>query len=194
MIEGEILMASPTKTYIAHSPSLHRVLEDIVATDKKARAFSLKLTMKNVNGDNVSAAFSHLTEAFPRFLTFSGLDKIMIGYVRSLNFNYNAEREDYHISIGAMLIMENSYFDNPLKRNDISNSLKQSLRVPYAPFGMLVSIKKEVDDKAYIQAWLRHVDAMLTRLDTCKDNADDILKQAIEGRKLISFGGRVLDK
>lgn len=176
--------------YRAYAFGIKEELESVMKEDRQSRLFLLRLTIKNVKGDNLSASLSHLNESFPRFLQISGLKKLIIAYIRGILNSYNKEREDYHVYIESLILLPSSYFDNKFSNEQLAEFWQQALRIPYTPIVSLVAVRQG-DKENYISACLAEVERLLNHLDQNKLYSDNIQQQALASRKLLTFGGKL---
>lgn len=183
-------MRTITKSqYRAFTFEIKEALKKLMQDDRGSRLFLLRLTIKNVSGDNLSASLAHFNEAFPRFLKLSGLDKLAIAYVKGVFSSYNKERQDYHVYIESLVLLPSSYFDNKISNERLSEFWKKALRISYIPIVSLVPVRK--GDGSYLDTCLEEIDKLLQRLDKIKNYSDDTQKQALSGRKLLTLGGKL---
>lgn len=176
------------KNYQLYLLGLKDEVKKILEDNRDSRLFNVKLTIKNVNSDNLSASILLLNEAFPKFLKSSGLNDLTIGYAKDIITSFNSERKDYNVYIDCLLILPSSYFDNRREHKDLVELWRKALRIPYTPFLSFFATRKG-DNSSYIGACLNEIDLFIARLEKCYDSLDDAQELAMYGRKLLTFGG-----
>lgn len=151
----------------------------------------LTLTMKNVSGEALSDAITHILKSFNR-LTKKSLFAPIQGYYRGCEVTHNLTNDTYHPHLHCILAVKPSYFNG---RNYLSHAKwqelwKQCLRVSYDPS---VDIRKcKGGGKAIAEACKYSVkpgdiinpDDWDVTVDTLR-----LLDKALDNRRFIGLGG-----
>ena len=175
-------------------------ITDAILAEKKARFIFVTLTVQNVQGDalretidNLKKAFTYITAKSRNFAPAKKLKKNLLGYMKAEEITYNAERDDFHPHIHAILEVRPSYFkgNEYIKQKDWTALWRSALGVDYDPIVDVRNIKGGTPKAvAEIVKYSVNMDDILNITD--KERAARALRklyQAIFKRRLITFGG-----
>ncbi|HIH7863074.1 TPA: protein rep [Streptococcus suis] len=112
----------------------------------KGRFLFLTLTVKNVEGENLSSTLSSLTQAFNRLFKYKKVQANLLGYLRSIEVTYNEDRKDYHPHIHVLLFVRGAYFNskaNYLTQEEWAELWAKSLKVDYVPMVDIRAVKDQ---------------------------------------------------
>nr|WP_105179977.1 protein rep [Streptococcus suis] len=113
----------------------------------KGRFLFLTLTVKNVEGENLSSTLSSLTQAFNRLFKYKKVQANLLGYLRSIEVTYNKDRKDYHPHIHVLLFVRPNYFsgrgNNYISQEEWAELWAKSLKVDYVPMVDIRSVKDQ---------------------------------------------------
>ncbi|CYW38782.1 plasmid rolling circle replication initiator protein [Streptococcus suis] len=113
----------------------------------KGRFLFLTLTVKNVEGENLSSTLSSLTQAFNRLFKYKKVQSNLLGYLRSIEVTYNEDRKDYHPHIHVLLFVRPNYFsgrgDNYISQEEWAELWAKSLKVDYVPMVDIRAVKDQ---------------------------------------------------
>lgn len=155
------------------------------------RYIFVTLTIRNVAAPELPQAVDNLLAAWRRWAKATPVVRIMRGYVRSLEVTYNAERDDYHPHIHALIVVDAEYFaaDNPdwLTQEDITRLWRRAARLDYTPVVDIRTVTERATERA------PYVEVLKYALKPSKAPASGLLWQykALQGRRLVCFGGIV---
>ena len=172
---------------------------DAILAEKKARFIFVTLTIENVRGevlrdtiDQLNKAFKYITDKHQTFAPAKKLKENLLGYMKAEEITYNADRDDFHPHIHAILEVRPSYFDSGyIKQKDWTALWRSALGVDYDPLVDVRNIKGGTAKAvAEVAKYPVKMDSILTIAD--KDKAAKALTHlyaAIFRRRLVTFGG-----
>lgn len=173
---------------------------DAILAEKKARFIFVTLTIENVRGevlrdtiDELNKAFTYITAKSRTFAPAKKLKENLLGYMKAEEITYNADRDDFHPHIHAILEVRPSYFrgDAYIKQKDWTALWRSALGVDYDPLVDVRNIKGGTAKAvAEVAKYPVKMDSILTIAD--KDKAAKALTHlyaAIFKRRLVTFGG-----
>ena len=175
----------------------------------------LTLTTKNVKAENLGAVIDQLNYAFKELIKRKEVKQVVEGYFRAIEVTYNSNREDYHPHFHVILAVKPSYFQRYyyIRQSRWVELWKQALKVNYSPIVHIERIKSrkkgdkpqiEQDNEEYMRAMSRAV-AETAKYSVKPEDyiSEDIesvsnivltLSDALKGRRLISYGGILLEQ
>lgn len=175
-------------------------ITDAILAEKKARFIFVTLTVENVRGevlrdtiDRLNKAFTYITAKSRTFAPARKLKENLLGYMKAEEITYNADRDDFHPHIHAILEVRPSYFrgDGYIKQKDWTAMWRAALGVDYDPIVDVRNIKGGTAKAvAEVAKYPVKMDNILKIAD--KDKAAKALTQlysAIFKRRLVTFGG-----
>jgi plasmid rolling circle replication initiator protein Rep len=173
---------------------------DAILAEKKARFIFVTLTVQNVRGDvlrdtidRLNKAFTYITAKSRTFAPARKLKENLLGYMKAEEITYNAERDDFHPHIHAILEVRPTYFsgDGYIKQKDWTALWRAALGVDYDPLVDVRNIKGGTAKAvAEVAKYPVKMDSILKIAD--RDRAAKALMQlytAIFRRRLVTFGG-----
>ena len=173
---------------------------DAILAEKKARFIFVTLTVENVRGevlrdtiDRLNKAFTYITAKSRTFAPARKLKENLLGYMKAEEITYNADRDDFHPHIHAILEVRPSYFrgDSYISQKDWTALWRAALGVDYDPLVDVRNIKGGTAKAvAEVAKYPVKMDAILKIAD--KEKAAKALTQlyaAIFKRRLVTFGG-----
>ena len=172
---------------------------DAILAEKKARFIFVTLTVENVRGevlrdtiDRLNKAFTYITAKSRTFAPARKLKENLLGYMKAEEITYNADRDDFHPHIHAILEVRPTYFKNGyIKQKDWTALWRAALGVDYDPLVDVRNIKGGTAKAvAEVAKYPVKMDAILKIAD--KEKAAKALTQlyaAIFKRRLVTFGG-----
>ena len=175
-------------------------ITDAILVEKKARFIFVTLTIQNVHGDmlretidKLNKAFTYITANSRNFAPAKKLKENLLGYMKAEEITYNAERDDFHPHIHAILEVRPTYFsgDGYIKQKDWTALWRAALGVDYDPLVDVRNIKGGTAKAvAEVAKYPVKMDSILKIAD--RDRAAKALTQlysAIFKRRLVTFGG-----
>ena len=175
-------------------------ITDAILAEKKARFIFVTLTVQNVRGDvlretidELNRAFKYIVDKHQTFAPAKKLKENLLGYMKAEEITYNADRDDFHPHIHAILEVRPSYFrgDGYIKQKDWTAMWRAALGVDYDPLVDVRNIKGGTAKAvAEVAKYPVKMDNILKIAD--KDKAAKSLTQlysAIFKRRLVTFGG-----
>ena len=175
-------------------------ITDAILAEKKARFIFVTLTVQNVRGDvlretidELNRAFKYIVDKHQTFAPAKKLKENLLGYMKAEEITYNADRDDFHPHIHAILEVRPSYFrgDGYIKQKDWTAMWRAALGVDYDPLVDVRNIKGGIAKAvAEVAKYPVKMDNILKIAD--KDKAAKALTQlysAIFKRRLVTFGG-----
>ena len=175
-------------------------ITDAILVEKKARFIFVTLTVQNVRGDvlretidELNRAFKYIVDKHQTFAPAKKLKENLLGYMKAEEITYNADRDDFHPHIHAILEVRPSYFrgDGYIKQKDWTAMWRAALGVDYDPLVDVRNIKGGTAKAvAEVAKYPVKMDNILKIAD--KDKAAKALTQlysAIFKRRLVTFGG-----
>ena len=175
-------------------------ITDAILAEKKARFIFVTLTVQNVRGDvlretidELNRAFKYIVDKHQTFAPAKKLKENLLGYMKAEEITYNADRDDFHPHIHAILEVRPSYFrgDGYIKQKDWTAMWRAALGVDFDPLVDVRNIKGGTAKAvAEVAKYPVKMDNILKIAD--KDKAAKALTQlysAIFKRRLVTFGG-----
>jgi len=174
-------------------------ITNAIMAEKKVRFIFVTLTVQNVRGDmlretidRINKAFSYLTSKHRTFAPAKKLKENLLGYMKAEEITYNADRDDFHPHVHAILEVRPSYFGGGyIKQKDWTALWRAALGVDYDPLVDVRNIKGGTAKAvAEVAKYPVKMDNILKIAD--KDKAAKALTQlysAIFKRRLVTFGG-----
>ena len=175
-------------------------ITDAILAEKKARFIFVTLTVQNVQGDalretidHLNKAFKYITDKHQTFAPAKKLKKNLLGYMKAEEITYNAERDDFHPHIHAILEVRPSYFkgNEYIKQKDWTKLWRSALGVDYDPIVDVRNIKggtpKAVAEVAKYPVKMHDILKVADKEKAAR--ALRKLYQAIFKRRLVTFGG-----
>ena len=175
-------------------------ITDAILAEKKARFIFVTLTIQNVQGDalretidNLNKAFTYITAKSRNFAPAKKLKKNLLGYMKAEEITYNAERDDFHPHIHAILEVRPSYFkgNEYIKQKDWTELWRSALGVDYDPIVDVRNIKggtpKAVAEVAKYPVKMHDILKVADKEKAAR--ALRKLYQVIFKRRLVTFGG-----
>lgn len=172
---------------------------DAILAEKKARFIFVTLTVQNVRGDmlrdtidGLNKAFKYIVDKHQTFAPAKKLKENLLGYMKAEEITYNADRDDFHPHIHAILEVRPSYFKNGyIKQKDWTAMWRAALGVDYDPLVDVRNIKGGTAKAvAEVAKYPVKMDGILKIKD--KEKAAKALVElysAIFRRRLVTFGG-----
>lgn len=172
---------------------------DAILAEKKARFIFVTLTVQNVRGDvlretidKINKAFKYIVDKHQTFAPAKKLKENLLGYMKAEEITYNADRDDFHPHIHAILEVRPSYFrDGYIKQKDWTALWRAALGVDYDPLVDVRNIKGGTAKAvAEVAKYPVKMDGILKIKD--KEKAAKALVElysAIFRRRLVTFGG-----
>lgn len=172
---------------------------DAILAEKKARFIFVTLTVQNVRGDvlretidKINKAFKYIVDKHQTFAPAKKLKENLLGYMKAEEITYNADRDDFHPHIHAILEVRPSYFKNGyIKQKDWTAMWRAALGVDYDPLVDVRNIKGGTAKAvAEVAKYPVKMDGILKIKD--KEKAAKALVElysAIFRRRLVTFGG-----
>lgn len=173
---------------------------DAILAEKKARFIFVTLTVQNVRGDvlrdtidRLNKAFKYIVDKHQNFAPAKKLKENLLGYMKAEEITYNADRDDFHPHIHAILEVRPSYFrgDSYISQKDWTAMWRAALGVDYDPLVDVRNIKGGTAKAvAEVAKYPVKMDGILKIKD--KEKAAKALVElysAIFRRRLVTFGG-----
>lgn len=175
-------------------------ITDAILAAKKARFIFVTLTVRNVQGHELTDMINKMNQAF-KYLTSKGqtfapakeLKKNLLGYMKAEEITYNSAADTFHPHIHAIFEVRPSYFDSDgyLTKKAWIALWRAALGVDYDPSIDVRNIKGGTAKAvAEVAKYPVKMDTVLKIKD--KQQAAFALIQlyhAIFGRRLVTFGG-----
>jgi len=173
----------------------------------------LTLTCKSVSGANLNSQIDTLISAFKALCLRKQFKKVVRGWCRALEVNYNWQSQEYNPHLHVILCVDKNYFksDDYIQQNDFCLMWQSCLNVDYKPIVDVRTFKeskngkgKEVAEVAKYTVKTSNILANLLNIkhlrqeiqDEAKKMTDKItdeivltLDAALKSRRLIGYGG-----
>lgn len=178
---------------------------DQVTKDKNYSFLFLTLTVKNVEGEELSSTIDKLFYAYNKLTKKVKFKKSVKGWFRALEVTHNLEVgsenfDTYHPHFHVILMINKSYFkksDLYIKQDEWTNYWKGCLEVDYIPIVHVTKIKtktnkdisKCVSEVATYTA--KDKDYIIPESEDLTDSAVSILDFSLANRRLVAFGGEL---
>lgn len=174
-------------------------ITDMILAEKKARFIFVTLTVRNIQGheltntiNKINQAFKYLTGKGQTFAPAKDLKKNLLGYMKAEEITYNSKAGTFHPHIHAIFEVKPSYFKNGYMTKKAWIALwRSALGVDYDPSIDVRNIKGGTAKAvAEVAKYPVKMDTVLKIKD--KQQAALALIQlyrSIFGRRLVTFGG-----
>lgn len=169
-------------------------MSDIMAIAKQQYAFLfVTLTMRNVDGEELSTALDKLSQAFNRLTKYKRMQFVK-GYYRGCEVTHNLSDNTYHPHLHCVFAVNKSYFTDTktyVKQSELTDLWAKALKVNYTPIVDVRKIKGNIDkavaecskytckasDIISFEDWQLTVDTVA------------VLDKALANRRFIGLGG-----
>jgi len=175
------------------------ITDTIMERQDGTRFIFLTLTVKNVEGadlskeiDRINEGFSYIVAKSRNFAGAKGLKEHLLGYLKAVEITYNAKQNTYHPHIHAILEVDNAYFDskNYLGRVKWAKLWQDAIKADYLPSIDVRAIDTTSKAVAEVAKYPTKMDAVLnTRSKKKSVEALITLHRSTFKRRLITFGG-----
>ena len=152
----------------------------------------ITLTVKNVVGQDLKKELEHISRSFHKFQNRAPMNKVSMGYFRTTEITYNAEKDTFHPHIHMLVSVSPEYF----KSNEYSTTFEwrtaweSSAQLDYVS---QVDVKKveKGDNIFHAVAEISKYCTKLSSIISNKQNEKAIghLIKATKNRRLINVGG-----
>jgi plasmid rolling circle replication initiator protein Rep len=88
----------------------HAITHEALKQRPGLRFVFLTLTVPNVIGDDLSKSITDIFKSWKRLIERCEVDRVLVGSFRALEVTYNAQRNDFHPHIHALLGVSPTYF------------------------------------------------------------------------------------
>lgn len=147
----------------------------------------LTLTVKNVTADKLSGEITHLMKSIDRLHKRAIFQENVIGYFRSLEITYNAEKGTFHPHYHYILALPDVYKHRTVSTYEWRTTWEKCARLDY---NSQIDIRLIDDDNiADSVAEVAKYAVKLTSVIEQDTATLNTLVKAIKGRRLISYGG-----
>ncbi|MFV8196285.1 protein rep [Streptococcus hyovaginalis] len=175
-----------------YSYQTSRIVDEAIKQEPNARFLFLTLTVRNVDGEDLNATLSQMTQAFNRLFKYKKVQKNMLGFLRSVEVTYNEKEKTYHPHIHVLLMVKSSYFsgkDNYISQKEWGEMWSKSLKVDYYPIVDIRVVKQSYQgiEKAIVETAKYPVKPM--NLDVTDKQVVDDLYHGLYRKRQLGFGG-----
>lgn len=178
---------------------------DQVTKDKDYSFLFLTLTVKNIEGEELSSTIDKLFYAYKKLMLKSKVKKSVKGWFRALEVTHNLEVgsenfDTYHPHFHVILMVNKSYFKDTkyyISQDEWTDYWKGCLEVDYTPIVHVTKIKTKTDkdiSKCVSEVatyTAKDKDYIIPESEDLTDSAVSILDFALANRRLIAFGGEL---
>lgn len=178
---------------------------DQVTKDKDYSFLFLTLTVKNIEGEELSSTIDKLFYAYNKLTKKVKFKKSVKGWFRALEITHNLEFgsenfDTYHPHFHVILMVNKSYFKDAkyyISQDEWTNYWKGCLEVDYTPIVHVAKIKTKTDkdiSKCVSEVatyTAKDKDYIIPESEDLTDSAVSILDFALANRRLIAFGGEL---
>lgn len=174
---------------------LNEVLHEAVKREKLKFIF-LTLTVRNVSGEELSSAITHLFQSWQRLMQRKVVRDVTVGWFRALEVTRNPLRKDYHPHFHCLLGVKPSYFGSGyIKQSEWALLWKDALRVDYVPIVDVRTVKPKKGSQTVEAAVAEAGKYAVKPGDYLLEDSDEaaeavrIFDQALRSRRLVAYGG-----
>lgn len=172
---------------------------ELIETWQPTRYLFVTLTIRNVDGAELSDAINRLNKGFTRLIDGTqhhakskNFRKYLLGYMKSIEITYNRRTDTYHPHIHAIIAVRPSYFRaGYLTKIEWAEMWGDAMNVDYAPSIDVQAIapceqKKKVAE--IVKYPVKSTDVL--EIDDEKQAIEAIitLRKAMHGRRLVTYG------
>jgi plasmid rolling circle replication initiator protein Rep len=143
-------------------------------------------TVKNCRPEDLSKTITHMNEAFSnRFLRYKWVKLAYKGVFRSLEVTYNAEEDNLHPHIHAVVAVSKSYFRSRyyIRQSDLCELWGRALKAGYTP---ICNVKKVRPKKRGVNTVTEEIRAMDREMLSIADAAGEVAKYAVKVGDVLS--------
>ena len=176
-----------------------KITDAIMERQDGTRFIFLTLTVKNVEGadlskelDRINQGFSYMVAKSRNFAPAKGLKEHLLGYLKAVEITFNAKQNTYHPHIHAILEVDSTYFDskNYLGRVRWAKLWQEAIKADYIPSVDVRAIDTTSKAVAEVAKYPMKMDVVLKNRDEEKAvNAVITLHRSTYKRRLVTFGG-----
>lgn len=176
------------------------------ALDKTNNRFIfVTLTQKNVNAENLKSELDRIFKAYNDFIRRDKVKRMSLGWFRALEVTYNIETGMYHPHFHVVFMVKDYYFRNKnlyINHDCMQRLWRESLKCDYDP-QIYIEAVKDKKGKGMAGAvaevakyTVKEGDLIIKdedgvfHLDETDENIK-ILDDALSGRRLTAFGGKL---
>ena len=174
---------------------------ELIETWQPTRYLFVTLTIRNVDGAELSDAINRLNKGFTRLINSTqhhakskNFRKYLLGYMKSIEITYNRRTDTYHPHIHAILAVRPSYFKyGYLTKIDWAEMWGDAMNVDYAPSIDVQAISPAEQKKAVAEIAKYPIkSADVLEIDDEEQAIDAIitLRRSMHGRRLVTYGGQ----
>lgn len=152
----------------------------------------LTVTIKNVKGDELSAAITDMLQAWKRMVKIRRIKPLIIGSIRNLEVTYNRKENSYHPHIHAVIAVPPSYFGKDyINQREWRYYWREAMRINYDPRVDIRKIKDILNDKTVfeISKYVAKISSFLDLPPVTLDKVVMHLDNALNARRIISYSG-----
>lgn len=170
------------------------ILEHIDKIRNDVKYLFLTLTVKNVEGDKLSATLDLMAKAYKRLLDNRAWKTRVKGAVRTTEITINHEENTYHPHYHLILAVDKSYATKGDKtywtHDDWKNAWKQAARLDYEPIVSIEAVKgREAGIREVSKYMAKDSDYLIDGDEEKTDEIISILSDQLHGRRLVSYTG-----
>lgn len=174
---------------------LNEVLHEAVKREKMRFIF-LTLTVRNVSGEELPEAITHLFQSWQRLMQRKVVRDVTVGWFRALEVTRNPKRKDYHPHFHILLGVKPSYFGSGyIKQSEWVLLWQDALRVDYMPVVDVRTVKPKREGQTVEAAVAEAGKYAVKPGDYLLEDSDEaaeavrIFDQALRSRRLVAYGG-----
>lgn len=178
---------------------------DQALKDKQYRFLFLTLTVRNVEGEELSETIDKLFYAYNKFTKKVKVKKVIKGWFRALEVTHNLDEnslsyDTYHPHFHVILMVNKSYFNDCkyyINHEEWTSIWKDCLEVDYSPsvdirtFKAKTKIQTAKSVAEVATYTVKDNDYLVPNNEELTDSAVWILDTALAKRRLVAFGGEL---
>ena len=180
-----------------YSYQASRIIDKAVEEHPNARFLFLTLTMKNVDGEELSDKMAEMTKGFNRLFKYKKVSKNILGYLRAMEVTYSKDRDDYHPHLHILIMVKSMYFknsDNYISQEEWTSLWQKAMKLDYTPIVDIRALKKGVTEaiKETAKYPVKPFDVEAQNGDISEDKLLALTSELYNGLKMkrqIGFGG-----
>lgn len=167
-------------------------IAEYLEENSSGRWLLLTLTVKNVTGEDLSTTIDELMYAWNKLTKNVNVKRVVLGYYRGLEVTHNIADDTYHPHFHCLLHVRKDYMcgANYISQKKWTDYWQQALQCDYIP---IVDIRNVKDFGTGISGSIAEISKY-----ACKDTdyiyseaAVRVLDHALDGRRLIAYGGDI---
>lgn len=178
------------KRSIAVFRNTKEIIDYIAKTYKRPKYLFVTLTVKNVNGEDLSKALDHLNRSWANLVRQKALKNIILGSIRTIEITYNTSTGLYHPHIHVMLHTSYDLYSgrNYISQQKLRDMWKSAAGLEYDP---IIDIRRVRSNKGKEIAEIAKYAVKPINWDEVPNQVLITLDDVLHKRHMITLSGSI---